>query len=214
MPGHRHHSVWFALRSISSTAEIIFEFNLVRPLGFDHVNELLHHVDVGRLQHPLPHIAPSGLSRRAELRRAAGRRLGQKVVGQRLQAGRIGEARHLQLPKLLRLARAGDLGRHGAVGAHRDRGRPFRNGDARLHRVTLRRHQLPLGGPIEIARPCVTDRAARQVDREIAVAVERKVQRVAGRVERALRLDPRGSLHGHARAQVQAKGVAALRRRR
>src|SRR3546814_18368199 len=88
------------------------------------------------------------------------------------------------------------------------------HGDAGHHLIAFGRDQQPFGRAREIARARVAELAAGQLHLEIAVAVEREIERVARGLHVALRIDPGGALDLDAGAAVEAGRVFALRRAR
>jgi hypothetical protein len=78
--------------------------------------------------------------------------------------------------------------------------------------IALRGDELTLRRAAEIARAGIAELAARQLDLEVPVAVEREVKSVAGRLQRTLRIDPRGRLNADARAEVETVGIGGLAR--
>src|SRR5690606_32918411 len=163
--------------------------DLVGPERGDHVDHLAHDLDVARLEAPLDQPSEAVVLREPDHGLAGRGRLGEEVLAEREEPRRVREARELDLAQLDRLGRVADHRRDDAGPRDVQRRRLGRDRDPREQRVAAARDQDALVGDREAAVPGVRDLAARELDLEEAVALDREVERAAGRLDRALRVD-------------------------
>src|SRR6185312_15430215 len=113
----------------------------------------------------------------------------------------------------LRRRLVGDLDADGAVGADRDAERAARDRHRRLHQIAECIDHLALGVDLETAVARVGDLAGRHQDLEKAGTVNREIERVAGLLQAALRLDRLGRDDIGAGALLQTRGKHCRLRR-
>src|SRR3981189_1442572 len=162
----------------------------VRALRDDHLDKLLHDADIRSLEIALLKITQAiGSSGCAEYGIPGSGSRQKEVLADAVQPARIGEQSKLDVPYLLRCLLAHEGCGDGSVGADRDRGRPLRNGDRRLHGVPVRGHDVALRVEMKSSAAGVGGVAAGQLHLEKSLAFNSQIERIAGRAHVALQLN-------------------------